>query len=472
VGTLRRLGPGLIIAGSIVGSGELIATTKTGAQAGFALLWLILIGCVIKVFVQIELGRYTISSGDTCLAGLNRVPGPRLRANWIVWFWVAMTLFGLAQLGGIVGGVGQALAISFPIHGDYLAAVSPPPEGIATGGPQRAATTTYTWDDKYWAIAVTAVTMVMLVRGRYGFVQAVSLALVVSFTVLTLGNVVSLQFTDEWRVSADEVLAGLSFQVPRDEQGRMGRGLLTALATFGIIGVGASELVAYPYWCLEKGYARFAGPRSNDPSWVERARGWMMVMHYDAWLSMVIYTVATLAFYVLGAAVLNRMGQDPDDKSMVPVLANAYVPVFGAYAKHLFLIGAFAVLYSTFFVATAGIARVAADALSVFGLVEKDDVQTHDRAVSAFCVLFPLTSVSAFLQDWNPVTLVLASGVMQSLMLPMLGVAALYFRYRRSDARLRPSTLWSLLLWISCAGLLVAGSVTAYNQFAKFFAGS
>ena len=44
-GILRRLGPGLIIAGSIVGSGELIATTAVGAEAGFVLLWLILIGC-------------------------------------------------------------------------------------------------------------------------------------------------------------------------------------------------------------------------------------------------------------------------------------------------------------------------------------------------------------------------------------------------------------------------------------------
>ncbi len=32
-GTLLRLGPGMIIAGSIVGSGELIATTKAGAEA-------------------------------------------------------------------------------------------------------------------------------------------------------------------------------------------------------------------------------------------------------------------------------------------------------------------------------------------------------------------------------------------------------------------------------------------------------
>ena len=126
-GTLRQLGPGLIIAGSIVGSGELIATTKTGAQAGISLLWLVIIGCVIKVFVQIELGRFSITHGETTLAALNSVPGPRkLGQNWILWFWWVMMLAGITQLGGIVGGVGQALAISYPITGDYAAAIRMP----------------------------------------------------------------------------------------------------------------------------------------------------------------------------------------------------------------------------------------------------------------------------------------------------------------------------------------------------------
>src|SRR3990172_8838288 len=126
LGIAGRLGPGLIIAGSIVGSGELIATTKTGAQAGITLLWLIIIGCVIKVFVQIELGRYTITHGETTLAAINQVPGPRLKVNWIVWFWLAMMVVGFGQLGGIVGGVGQAVAVAVPIRGDYLAAVQTP----------------------------------------------------------------------------------------------------------------------------------------------------------------------------------------------------------------------------------------------------------------------------------------------------------------------------------------------------------
>ena len=51
-GTARRLGPGLVVAGGIVGSDEMIASTRTG----IALLWLILTVCVIKAVVQIEFG--------------------------------------------------------------------------------------------------------------------------------------------------------------------------------------------------------------------------------------------------------------------------------------------------------------------------------------------------------------------------------------------------------------------------------
>ena len=60
---LRFLGPGLILSAAIVGSGELIATTALGAQVGFALLWVVLFGCLVKVAVQLEYGRYAICHG-------------------------------------------------------------------------------------------------------------------------------------------------------------------------------------------------------------------------------------------------------------------------------------------------------------------------------------------------------------------------------------------------------------------------
>ena len=68
---LKKIGPGIILAGSIVGSGELLLTTSLGANYGFAFLWLIIFSCIIKVFVQTELGRYAISSGKPTLGAIN-----------------------------------------------------------------------------------------------------------------------------------------------------------------------------------------------------------------------------------------------------------------------------------------------------------------------------------------------------------------------------------------------------------------
>ena len=110
------------------------------------------------------------------------------------------------------------------------------------------------------------------------------------------------------------------------------RPVATALATFGIIGVGASELIGYPYWCLEKGYAKYTGQGKRDDAWYVRANGWIRVMKYDAYFSMIIYTIATLAFFVMGVAVMYRQGLDPEGMRMVSTLAEQYVPVFGEYA--------------------------------------------------------------------------------------------------------------------------------------------
>lgn len=499
VGTLRRLGPGLIIAASIVGSGELIGTTKTGAEAGFYLLWLIVLGCVIKVFVQVEFGRYAIANGRTSIEGLNEVPGPRLRVSWLMWYWLLMFSLGLGQLGGIVGGVGQALSLVVPISGDVkqllelqdarsqfdraftaqleqagLAdaanhrVLSAAPENIQE--PHRAvwnqihdqrgdypvipASLGYTYDDVYWTVIVTVITAALLVLGRYGLVQNVSAILVAGFTAVTVFNVLALQSQPQWAIDGRDLWLGLSFQLPPARSGVSP--LVTALSTFGIIGVGASELIAYPYWCLEKGYARFTGPRDASAGWAQRARGWLAVMRWDAWCSMLIYTFATVAFYLAGAAVLNPEGLNPDGNSMLYTLVQMYVPVFGAWAGPLFLFGAFAVLYSTFFVATAGNARMGADAMAVFRVIDGADAN-RQRWVRRLCALFPFVSMAIYLYVKNPVTLVLISGMAQSIMLPMLGGAGLYFRYRRCDDRIRPSWFWDLLLWLSVLGLLIAG---------------
>src|SRR5215470_17937464 len=111
---VRKIGPGLILAASIVGTGELINTTSLGAKAGFSLLWLILLSCVIKVFVQVELGRYAITQGKTTLAAFDSLPGPRVGASWLCWFYMFMLLATQAQIAAMEGTVGQAAHMAFP----------------------------------------------------------------------------------------------------------------------------------------------------------------------------------------------------------------------------------------------------------------------------------------------------------------------------------------------------------------------
>jgi hypothetical protein len=343
-------------------------------------------------------------------------------------------------------------------------------------GPRPDLKRTPTWDDIYWASLMTAGTIVMLVIGRYALVQNVSTVLVAAFTGVTVFCVFAVLQT-RFAFSGEDLGRGLQFRLPSwDVVTRSGLALIkdepvaplaTALAAFGIIGVGATELIAYPYWCLEKGYARFTGARDQTAQWAERARGWMRVMRWDAGLSMVIYTFATVAFYILGATVLHRQCLDPEKSQMIHALSQPYVEVFGDWAHWLFLFGAFAVLYSTFFVAIAGHARVSADAAAVFGLAKRTPA-AQLWWVRGFCVLFPLIALGFCVLIRHPVKMVLASGVMQAVMLPMLAAATLYFRYRRCDRRIAPGQLWDLMLWLSAFGMLIAGAWLAWDKIPQF----
>jgi hypothetical protein len=265
-----------------------------------------------------------------------------------------------------------------------------------------------------------------------------------------------LQTKPEWAVTGGDIAKGLSFRLPPAAESIGRNPIGTALAAFGIIGVGSSELIMYPYWCLEKGYAMFTGPRERTQAWVKRARGWLHVLQFDAWFSMVVYTFATVAFYLLGAAVLGRTGLNPSGGHMVRTLAAMYVPVFGSWAGTVFLSGAFAVLYSTFFVAAAGNARIVADAMGLFGMTDGSE-KARLRWTRIVSVVWPLLALLLYIGVRAPAKMVLASGTAQAVMLPMLGAAALYFRYRRSDENLRPGRLWDAMLWISLAGFAVIG---------------
>jgi len=438
-GRLRQLGPGLIISAAIVGSGELIVVPKLGATAGFALLWFLVLGCVLKVFVQVELARHAIAHQETTLIALNGLPGPRLRVSWVVWAWLLMYVGTVLQVGGIIGGITTI---------------------VRTLGT--------TWPEPVWLALVTTSGAVLLLSGRYTTVERFATWMVAIFTLCTIVAVVALQWTP-FQVTGAQLLEGLWPTAPAS--------FTVAFAAFGVTGVGASELIYYPYWCLEKGYGRSVGPRpaSARPGaanatatdavatqWLARARGWMDVMRLDALVSLAIYTTATLAFYILGAAVLHMQARDVSDADLLPALAGMYEQSLGPWSTGIFLVGAFIVLYSTFFVATASNARLLVDASTLFGVIRADTPARRHRAIQVACVILPFASGLAYLLWPRPVTLVLIGAVGQGLMLPLLAGAAVYFRHRRLPAGLAPSPAWTTALWVSA---LLITAVGAYQLF-------
>ncbi|MEO6246185.1 MAG: Nramp family divalent metal transporter [Opitutaceae bacterium] len=422
-GLIRQLGPGLIITAIIVGSGELIVTPKLGAEVGFRLLWFIILGCLVKVFVQIELGRYAITRGRTTLAALDTLPGPRVVVSWVLWLWLAMYLCLVPQVAGMVGGVATALRL---------------------GG--------MTIPLNVMVVLIGASCAGLLVVGRYRMVEAVSMILVGAFVLTTLVAVGALQFT-AYAVTGAQLADGLSFRLPAD--------LVTAFGAFGVIGVGASELIFYPYWCLEKGYARKIGPDDGSEAWRKRAAGWLRVLRIDAWMSFVLYTTTTVAFYLLGAAILHAKQLKVGNDNMVETLSFMYRDAFGEWSLWVFVVGAIAVLYSTIFGATASNARLLVDALGLFGVKRYRDESDRARWLKIGCVLLPVAFTAVFLIVGNPVQLVFWGAIAQGLMLPFLAGAALYFHHTGTHRGLRAGPISAACLWVGATLMTVLGGYQA-----------
>lgn len=431
-GRLKYLGPGLVLTASIVGAGELIATTSLGARAGFTALWIILVSCAVKVALQLQFGRHTILTGETCLTAFNKLPGPSWRgAHWTIWCWLLIQPLKLLQMGGIVGGVALVLHLVMPAVSAAL-----------------------------WCFVVAVVVAMMVSGENYRLIERVCVALVVAFTATTLISLFSLQWT-AYAVSSENVVEGLRFKLPAD--------LMIAMGAFGLTGVGGDEIMQYTYWLIEKGYASKTGPRvAGDPGWERRARGWIKVMYFDALVSMVVYTLVTAAFYLLGAAVLHARGETPAGYATISTLALLYTESLGQWARSVFMLGAFAALFSTVFSALAAWTRVFTDAAGKLGIIDFQNVAQRRRTITLLAWLFPFAWAAIFLVYDEPVIMVTLGGMATAAILLVIVFAAVNFRYRREVPEMRPGRFYDFALWISIAAIVAVALYGARDGVRKW----
>ena len=106
---MRIIGPGAILLGMSIGSGEWLLGPATTVKWGLALLWVTTVSVLFQVVLNTEMARYTLYSGEPIVTGFMRTtPGPRF------WGWTYSILYFL-QVGwpGWAATAGGALAFIY-----------------------------------------------------------------------------------------------------------------------------------------------------------------------------------------------------------------------------------------------------------------------------------------------------------------------------------------------------------------------
>ncbi len=418
---LSAIGPGIVLSGAVIGSGELLVTTRMGAQFGYIFLWGVILCCVIKYFVQIELGRFCISTNLTSVPAFNRFPIVKVRGTSILnLFFFAILAMIAPGLGGIFGSCAGLLYSLFP----FIPA-------------------------KWWGIILYASVVVILWRGYYKDVEKLVVALVGGFSFAIIICFFLMQGT-KYHVSLSALMSGFTFKIPEG-------GMLVAIALMGSVGVTAGELFMYPYWLKEKGYGRNVGARTESgvEEWIRRQRGWMTVLKADALICTLIATIITIAYYLVAASILHYgLGQVPTGIEVVKGLANMFTESYGRWSYGIFMFGAFCTLYSTLYVNAAFWGRAWTDLLDSLGMIKVENPAARLRYHRFFQTFWPGIWLVFFLGIPKPMTILIWGVRFNGLWLPFISLGVAYLA-KEVLREVKLSMVSSIALWATIGCIII-----------------
>jgi len=418
---IRHIGPGIILSGSVIGSGELLVTTRMGARFGTIFLWGVILCCVIKYFVQVEFGRYCISNNLTSIQAFNRFPFAKIRKTSVLnIFFFAILVMITPGLAGTFGSCAGLLYSLFPMIPARL-----------------------------WGVILFASVTVFLWRGTYKDLEKIIMVLVGSFSLSILICFFLLQGTP-YHITGSELLSGMTFKVPEG-------GMLVAMALMGSVGVTAAELFFYPYLLKEKGYGERVGtrPAGGTEAWALRQKGWMNVLKTDVLICTVIATVITVALYLLAASVFHYgLDSVPTGIGVVAGLARMFTETFGKWAYGLFMLGAFCALYSTLCVSAAAFGRLWTDLFDSLKIIKVDNLEAKRKWHRFFQTFWPALWLVFFLGIPKPMTILIWGLRFNGLWLPFLSLAVAFLA-NKTDSEVKLSRGSSIALWLSIACIII-----------------
>lgn len=107
---LHDIGPGLVIAATGLGAGDLVVASVAGAKYGTTLLWAALLGALMKFTMNEGLARWQLATGSTLLEGWIQ----RLPKFVSYYFFVYLLLWTFVVAGALIAAAGLAAHALYP----------------------------------------------------------------------------------------------------------------------------------------------------------------------------------------------------------------------------------------------------------------------------------------------------------------------------------------------------------------------
>jgi Mn2+/Fe2+ NRAMP family transporter len=334
---LRALGPGLLVAATGVGAGDLATASLAGHRLGVTIVWAVVIGAVLKYVMTEALARWQLQTGCSLIEGTGAVIGRWPLLIFLIYLVPWCYVVGAALISA-VGSATQAL-LPLPFEGALPRVL--------------------------WGGALSGLAVLLAWRGGYRVFERVMAVCIGIMTVAVVATAIMVEV--DWPAAA----RGLVIPAVPDVDGAVG----WTLALIGGVG-GTVTLLCYGYWIRQRGRV---GISELPLCRIDLAMGYLMTA---------VFGVAMVCI----ASVL-----DPIDGSkgaaLITALADQLRVGLGGWGGVLFLVGAWAALFSSMLGVWQSVPIIVVDTIRSVQRLEPLDADHIERTPMARCFMLGLAIV-------------------------------------------------------------------------------
>ncbi len=368
--------PGILVAATGVGAGDLFTATLAGSEIGLALLWAAAAGAFLKWTLNEGIARWQMATDTTLLAGwMHRLGG------WIQWVFMPYFFLWTFMVGGaMVNGCGVAGAALFPLGDMETSKI-------------------------IWGIVHSLVGLVLVWVGGYKlFEKMMAASIAVMFVCVMLTAVL---IGPDWGA----VLRGAL--VPTIPPGSTP----WLLGVLGGVG-GTVTLLAYGYFLRE------IGRKGEDG---------LKVSRMDLGVAYALTALFGMAMIIIGS----RITIEGRGTGLFLEIAGQLELVLGPAGKWMFLVGAWGAVFSSLLGVWYVTPYIFADFLALRRGLAPEEYEKLDlpktRAYRAY--LIAITTVPLVLLWFSVRQIQLAYAVMGAMFMPLLALTLLIMNNRESWVR-------------------------------------